>query len=88
MLKQCEPECTIEVIVFGCPHMFGQQMVSFLRKHYCKVSMFQVGYDAKLFVSAILSNQMIYEENRVVPYEEVGDNVKGYFAVLNSGSSP
>lgn len=47
-----------------------------------------MGYDAKLFVSAILSNQMIYEENRVVPYEEVGDNVKGYFAVLNSGSSP
>lgn len=63
-------------------------MVSFMRKHYCKVSMFQVGYDAKLFVSAILSNQMIYDENRVVPYEETGDNVKGYFAVLNSGSSP
>lgn len=31
---------------------------------------------------------MIYDENRVVPYEEVSDNVKGYFAVLNAGSSP
>ncbi|CAL6003590.1 Transmembrane_domain-containing protein [Hexamita inflata] len=76
----------IEVYAFGCPHVFGQQFMNYLTKN-VSVHLLELGLDSKLYLSAIMTNQLKYVQAVQIGFSNEMDNLKGQFAILNAGGS-
>ncbi|CAL6003592.1 Transmembrane_domain-containing protein [Hexamita inflata] len=76
----------VEVYAFGCPHVFGQPFINYLQQK-TKIYIIELGLDSKLYLSAILTNQLRFEQAVQVGYPDDMDNLKGQFAILNSGGN-
>jgi len=76
----------LECFCFGMPQLVGANFVKYVSKH-IKLHVLQAGCDGKLYASGIFTCMLRYDECLTLKYAEETDNILGFYAVLNAGST-